>query len=148
MAQDPVEIVKAFQPPLGFDLTSILQRDAPPALVEDAMAGFSGYLTPDFVCVFHGPSDGERPGVMGLREVWLDWLEPWDSYRTLQHKFIEIGDNRVVVLARDSGRREGMNEEVELHGIAIYTVRDGRIARAEYFAQLEDGLEAAGLQRK
>lgn len=146
MSEADVNVVKSFQPPLGFDLFSILQKNAPPAVVEEAMAGFRPFLTPDFVCVYHGSGDGERRGAMGLREVWLEWLEPWESYRTLQSKFIDLHDGRVVVLARDSARREGSEEDVQVHGIAIYTVRDGRIARAEYFARLEDGFAAAGLK--
>ena len=41
------------------------------------------FFTPDFECVFVREDVGRatHQGLDGLRSAWLDWLEPWESYR-------------------------------------------------------------------
>jgi ketosteroid isomerase-like protein len=144
--QTVVDVVREFQPPPGVDIVRLFRRDAEAGEVEALLARLSQFLTDDFVCVFNGVSSGERRGAAGLREVWLDWLGPWDSYRVSDKEFEDLGDGRVLVLVHDFGRRRGTDGEVPLHGAALYTVRDDRIARAEYFAQREDAYAALGLE--
>ena len=84
------------------------------------------------------------PGLEGLRRNWLDWLEPWATYRSSIDELIDAGD-RVVLLLRDHGRREGMEEEVELIGASVCTIREGKLARWEDYPDRADALEAAGL---
>ena len=144
MSAENVELVRSFQPPPEVDVAQLFQRDGDAAAIAAAEARFEPLLTDDFVCAFHALGQGERRGIAGLREVWLDWMEPWESYHALSHEFIDLGD-RVLVLVRDVGRRRGMSDEIELNGSAIYTVRDGKIARAEYFARREDAFAAAGI---
>src|SRR5689334_24755258 len=50
-------------------------------------------------------------GLEGLRAAWLDWLEPWESYRVEVEDVIDAGDD-AVVLVRDFGRRAGVTAEV------------------------------------
>jgi ketosteroid isomerase-like protein len=83
-------------------------------------------------------------GLQGYRDAWLDWLEPWESYRTEAEKVIDAGDD-VLVLVRDHGRRAGMQAEVSMNAAAIWTVRDGKIVRATFFSDQERALEAVGL---
>jgi ketosteroid isomerase-like protein len=52
---------------------------------------------------------------------------------------------RVVVLVRDYGKREADAPEVELRGAAIWTVRGGRIVRAESHADRAEALASVGL---
>jgi hypothetical protein len=42
-------------------------------------------------------------GLRGWRDLWLEWLEPWESYRTEVQRVIDAGD-RVFGNARDFGR--------------------------------------------
>jgi len=79
-----------------------------------------------------------------LRACWLDWLAPWASYRTEIAELIDVGE-RVVVLVRDYGKREADAPEVELRGAAIWTVRGGRIVRAESYADRAEALASVGL---
>ncbi len=87
---------------------------------------------------------GARPGVRGLWQSWIDWLAPWESYRTEIEELIPAGD-RVLALVRDFGRRRDMDTEVEMLGSAVWTVREGRIARAEFFTDRARAFETAGL---
>jgi ketosteroid isomerase-like protein len=85
-------------------------------------------------------------GLDGFREMWIDWLEPWVTYHVQVEEMIEVGDS-VVVLVRDRGRRHGMDAEIELISGSVWTFRDGRIARVEFYANREDLREATGLRR-
>lgn len=47
---------------------------------------------------------------------------------------------------RDLGRREGSTQEVELLGAAVWTIRNGKIVRAEFYPDRAEALEAVGLE--
>src|SRR6478672_4346766 len=143
MSAENVEIVRAFQPSPDTDLTRLFRRDANPGVVQAWLDALARFVTADFVVVFHVLGPGERRGVSGLRDVWLDWLGPWESYRVGSKEYVDLGE-RVMVLVHDYGRRHGMAEEVKLEGGAIYDVRDGKISRAEYFTKRSDAYAAAG----
>jgi ketosteroid isomerase-like protein len=108
----------------------------------DAAAPF---LDPDveFVLGAFGPYTYEDPS--GLRGSWLDWLEPWVTYRTEIDQVIDAGD-RVVVLVHDFGRREADAPEVDVIGANIWTFRDGKVTRIEFFPDRTVALEVAGLR--
>lgn len=139
MSDADVELVRNLQAPPEADLRDVFFRgdDDGAAAAAEALAGL---FTDDFVCVFHGLSSDERPGVLGLRGAWLDWLEPWETYRAEIDEVRDAGDGRVLVFSRDFGKRRDLASEVELKGSAIWTVRDGRIARAEFFTERADAL--------
>lgn len=145
MSLENVEIVRQIQPDPEVDLTELFVRGGDEAEAEAALElAAAGGFTDDFVCILHALSEEPRPGVLGLRESWLDWLEPWESYRVETGTLIDAGD-RVLVLGRDFGRRPGMESEVELLASAVWTLRDGKIARAEFFTNRGDAYAAAGL---
>ena len=81
-----------------------------------------------------------------MRKNWLDWLEPWATYRTTIDELIDAREH-VVVLFRDRGRRVDMETEVEIIGATIWTIRGGKVARIKHYSDRADALEAAGLSR-
>jgi ketosteroid isomerase-like protein len=91
-----------------------------------------------------GAEPARYTGLDGLRTGWLDWMEPWASYRSNVEELIDLGDS-VVVLVRDYGRRDPDAPEIEQIGGAIWTVRDGKIARVEFYARRDEALAGAGL---
>lgn len=145
MSQQDVELVRALLAPFE-------QGDLIPMWRDDAI--FAGLLeatgdrfTPDFECVFVR-DDIKRStydGVEGLRAAWLDWLEPWASYHAGVEEVVDAGGGRVVVLTRDHARPKGASAEVDFLGAPIWTVRDGKIARIEFYFNRAEGLAAAGL---
>ena len=84
-------------------------------------------------------------GLEGLRALWLDWLDPWESYRVEVEDVIDAGDD-AVVLVRDFGRRAGMTAEVSVVGGAVWTLRDGRVARVAFYLNRGEALKAVGLE--
>ncbi|MBA3327680.1 MAG: nuclear transport factor 2 family protein [Solirubrobacterales bacterium] len=142
MSQENVEIVRGMQPPPDFDLVGMFDENASTSILLDAVA-------PSFHSDVEAVGklsigDVRGSGMEGLKAVWREWLQPWESYRSEVEDVIDI-DDRVVVLVRDFGRRKGMTAEVALVGAAIWTLRDGKVARVEFFADRAVALEAVGL---
>ena len=111
-----------------------------------------GALAPFFHedCEILGPSaitggqSEPRTGLEALRALWLDWLDPWESYRVEIDDVIDAGEH-VVTLTRSYGRRAGMDLEVSILAGTVWTVRDGKIARVTFCARQSEALEAVGL---
>ena len=139
MSQENVELIKALYPPPDADLVALFRND------RSFAQGISVLLTDDFESVAVFPAETRtHAGPEGFRKTWLDWLEPWATYRSSIDELIDVG-NRVVLLLRDYGRRKGMDAEVELIGASICTFREGKIARWEDYIDRAQALEAAGL---
>ena len=101
---------------------------------------------PDFEVLFVR-SDLERGtyrGFEGLRSALLDWLEPWESYRSEIEELVDLGD-RVAVLVRDYGRRKGMEREVDFRGVSVYVFRGEKISRIEFHFDRAEGMASIGL---
>jgi ketosteroid isomerase-like protein len=144
MSQQNVELIVSLQPPQDVDIARMF-RDG--ATVEALATTLAPILHPDFEAVVLGPLRGETTysGFAGLRELWLDWLSPWEAYRTELEEARDLGD-RVLLLVRDFGRRQGSTREIVLNGAAVWTFRDGKIARAEFHGDRTTALEAVGLE--
>jgi ketosteroid isomerase-like protein len=139
MSQDNVALVRGLQPSPHDDLAALVRDEAQ---VFEALAPF---VHDDFIVGGDvGGAYDEGQGLAELKTAWADWLEPWETYRVEIDDAIDLGDD-VVVLTRDYGRRAGMDMEVSVLGAAIWTVREGKIARIRFFTDRAAGLRAAGL---
>jgi ketosteroid isomerase-like protein len=128
------------------DIAPIFRDDAINAAMQAALADM---LTPDFECDFVRDDVGRvtYPGVDGLRSAWLDWLLPWESYHAVVEDVIDAGGGRVVVLTRDHACPTGAKAETHFEGAPVWTVRDGKVARIEFYWNRAEGLAAAGLSQ-
>jgi ketosteroid isomerase-like protein len=145
MSREDVELVRRILEPFeDADVTAIFRDDAASAAMTAAV---SAVFAKDFECMFIRADVGRATysGLDGLRAGFLDWQSPWASYRTEIEDFIDAGEGRVVVLTRDYARREGMEAEVYFSGAPVWTVRDGKVARIEFYWNRAEGLAAAGL---
>jgi len=143
MSASNVELVVNVHPAPDVDMAELFRSDDMWSALADAVAPF---FNPNFECVPPGVPGTERTytGLDGLRAAWLGWMEPWLTYRTEIKQALDAGD-RVLVLVHDYGRREGVSEEVRVDGSGVWTVSDGKIARAEFFAHRSEAFKAAGL---
>jgi ketosteroid isomerase-like protein len=146
MSQENVELVTRLQPAPDVDIAELFRSDDMWSALADALAPL---FHPDFESVAPGVPGTEKVhvGLGGLRAAWLEWMEPWLTYRADLEQVRDAGD-RVLVLAHDYGRREGSTEEVKIDGSAVWTVSDGKIARAEFFALRSEAFKAAGLTER
>jgi ketosteroid isomerase-like protein len=142
MSQENVELVRQLQPGREVDLARALRDDD---IAQALLESIAPFVHADFESVGRTALQGvSGTGLDGLREVWLDWLKPWESYRVEVEDVIDAGD-QAVVLIRDFGRQRGSAAEVSILGAAVWTVREGKIARAEFYADRTEALEAVGL---
>jgi ketosteroid isomerase-like protein len=142
MSQENVELVRRLQPSRDTDLVALFRDDATAAALMEALSPF---FHADFEATTVAIAPGQRirfAGLDGLRAAWLDWLEPWERYRTEVEDVIDAGDE---VVARDRGRRAGMTVEVSVVGASVWTVRDGKFAKAAFYVNRSEALEAVGL---
>jgi hypothetical protein len=150
---EDVELVRRLQPGPEVDIAAMFRDDATAGLMLEAFTPLfhpdcqiGGDMGTDIVDVAGAGGSGDLPhaGLERLRAAWLQWLEPWATYRTQIEDVIDTGDH-VVVLAWDFARLEHGGPEVSLKGASVWTMRDGKVARAEFYSNREEGLRAAGL---
>jgi limonene-1,2-epoxide hydrolase len=138
----PADLVRALLPSPEFDLARVVRdEEAFRATVEAT----GGAIDPEIESV--APWLGEERcyhGIDGFRNMWLDWLEPWATYHVQVEGIVEDGD-RVLVLIRDRGRPHDSDAEVELVAGSVWTVRDGKLARVEFYASRAELFEATGI---
>ena len=85
----------------------------------------------------HGP-DGLRAGMAGI-------LEAFEDLRFDYERIVDL-DDRVVAIGTFLGRGRGSGMELPPAPFAVVvTLRDGKMARYEWFASPEDALQAAGV---
>jgi ketosteroid isomerase-like protein len=90
------------------------------------------------------PESGEYRGLEGLARWQADWESSWESWRWDPEEFIEAGDRVVAVLrVHARGRKSGV--DVEREDGAVWTLREGRCVRLDYYGSRAQALEAAGL---
>lgn len=83
-------------------------------------------------------------GVDGMASAWREVLQVWDQFRTGPiEKLIETED-QIVVLSRLIARGKHSGVEVDAPRGALFTFREGKIARL-LLADREGVLKAAGL---
>ena len=143
MSLENVELVRLLQPGPDGDLVAVARDDAVQATWVQAVAPV---FHPGVESVIH-VIDAEsvtHVGLDGLRSAWLEWLGPWVSYRSDLDQLIDAGD-RVVALVRDYERRAPDDPEVEMIAAAVWTLRDGKVARVEFYADRAAALKAVGL---
>jgi ketosteroid isomerase-like protein len=144
VSQENVELVRSLQPAPDVDIAQLVRDDNINARWVEAV---TSVFHPDFECVMMLRIEGPATyaGLDGLRDAWLDWTAPWAAYRTEIEQLIDAGD-RVVVLVREFGRRVGGAYEVAFPAATVWSVRDGKVVRAEFFPDRARALEAAGLR--
>jgi len=91
----------------------------------------------DFEPVYHGHE--------GVRTFWRTWFAAWETVAFEYEEFIDAGDQVLSILSqRMRGRTSGV--ELEWNSYAqVWTIRDGKVIRVEFFANRDEALEATGL---
>lgn len=92
----------------------------------------------------HGPIHGRD----ALRVYAHDWLDTFDDFRQDPVEQIDAGGDKVIVVFRISGRAKVSGVETDLTYAALYTFRDGKIARGREYWTRAEALEAAGLSEQ
>ena len=91
------------------------------------------------------PPYAVEPGIRRGRASFRVVRETYEDFSLAVERYVDAGDEDVVVLARytASGRGSGVRVEGE-HGY-VWTVRDGLAVRFQWFQSHREALAAAGL---
>ena len=108
-------------------------------IAQDVKATFSGFEA------FLGKQTTLRGGDEFL-EFRAAWMEPYDEFSYEPVRIIDAGGNRVVVTLHQRGKPHGSDSWVEMDYGMVYTVEEGLISRADFYATPGQALEAAGLR--
>ena len=95
-----------------------------------------------------GPSPGRWKGVAAAGEGFRVWTSAWDGFRIEAHEYHALDGERVLVLARFSGRGKRSGLELgETHTTVaqLFHVRDGKVTRFVTYFDHDRALTDLGL---
>ena len=90
---------------------------------------------------------GTRRGLPAFTRAVEKLFESWEFWRGEPEQFRAVGDH-VVVVVQYRARGRGSGVEVEARESALWTLRDGKAIRYEWFHGPTDALEAVGLSEQ
>jgi ketosteroid isomerase-like protein len=96
-----------------------------------------------------GPAPGHSMGVASAADLWRNFLNAWEGYRSEAIEYRELDDERVLVLVRRSGRgkRSGVAlEQIASEGAVLYHVRDGKVTKEVVYFDRDRALADLGLE--
>lgn len=109
--------------------------------------GFAGLLDAEIEWV-NPPGaveGGTRRGIQSFTAAARSVSDTFEGSRVDFDEFIDAGD-RVVVLGTLRGRGRGSGVDVERRQGYVWTIRDGKAVRFEWFPEQQQALDAAGLR--
>jgi ketosteroid isomerase-like protein len=102
-------------------------------------------LDPDIEIYDHDiPDAGAYRGPDGFRAWMAHWGEAWESFSIEPGEYLDAGD-KVVQVVRLSARGKGSGVPLERLDGMVWTLRDGKAVRLDYFGSRNEALEAVGL---
>jgi len=80
----------------------------------------------------------------GLRRFFREWHDAWENIDYDFDELVDAGGDYVVSLVTRRGRGRASGAEVELPLALLWTLRDTKAARVEWFPSRNEALEAVG----
>ncbi|HEY4428206.1 MAG TPA: nuclear transport factor 2 family protein [Solirubrobacteraceae bacterium] len=118
------------------------------ALNRDGVEGFLAYCDPavEWITPPDWPEDRVLHGHNGVRRAIALFGEQFDSFRVDMEKVVDVDDDRVVVLLRQSGRIKGSPHMLEQPLGVATEFRDGKATRFQVYFSWDEALKAVGLE--
>jgi ketosteroid isomerase-like protein len=137
MSQQNIDLVRGL-----FDAAERMDKQA----LLDALPGvIAEVCDPDIEWIEPGRVDARiYRGHAGVLESWVRWLDQWEEYHLVAERFIDCGDE-VLVIFSERGRGASSGAEVAARNFMVITVRDGKILRYREFYDEGAAYEAAGI---
>jgi ketosteroid isomerase-like protein len=82
-------------------------------------------------------------GHEGIRSWFREWYEAWGDGEAEVLELIDVGEHVISILNyRGRGRASGIPVEIARMA-GVWTIREGKVVRAEWFGSREEALDAA-----
>jgi ketosteroid isomerase-like protein len=127
MSEENVQVVRSF-----YDAWARDQLPGPIELMDPEV---------EYVNPAGAVEPGIRRGLAAFGRAVEQTFEAWDTWQMEPEEFKAVGD-QVAVVVRYRARGRGSGVEVEGRESALWTLRDGRVARYAWFHEPTDALEA------
>jgi len=96
--------------------------------------------------VVDGPEPSRWNGLAGMAEGWRDWLRAWEDFRAEPEKYIDLGNERILVLVRNSGRGRVSGLELEQRSAAnLFELHDAMVIRLVIYLERHHDFADLGL---
>jgi ketosteroid isomerase-like protein len=92
------------------------------------------------------PESGVYRGLDAVRRYFGQFTESFDEFVFDTEDFIDLGEDRVLILFRLRTRGSGSGATVEARPGWIYTIGGGKVVRIETYLDRGEALAAAGLR--
>lgn len=88
---------------------------------------------------------GEMNGIEAACRYVQDWPDMFDDFTSEIEDVCDVGGDQVIAVIHNAGRAKRSGVPTELRYAALYTIRDGRIARVREYATRAEALKAVAL---
>jgi ketosteroid isomerase-like protein len=115
--------------------------------VYPAIIGFIGLLDPDIV--WDSPDfldQGTYHGREGVARFLSHIPETWSNFRVIGEEFIDVSEDKVLVLSRLKGNARIGGAPFEQEVAHVWTLHDGKVVHMRIYRDRAAALEAVGLQ--
>lgn len=97
-----------------------------------------------------GPTPGHWTGLSACAEAWRDLLGAWEDMHSDAEDYLELDNERILVLAHFSGHGKKSGLDLEQitgsgRGAGLFHVRDGKVTRHVVYLDRERALADLGL---
>jgi ketosteroid isomerase-like protein len=104
---------------------------------------------PEIEYVFaDGPTPGRWTGLAGMAEGMREFLSAWKDFRSKAEEYIELDEERVLVLTRYSGRGKASGVEIgemRAKGANVFHLRAGNVTQRIIYFDRDRALADLGL---
>jgi ketosteroid isomerase-like protein len=92
------------------------------------------------------PDGAVHHGLRALVDVSRTWRETWERYDIKAEEVLDVGDDRVAVVLRETGEGKGGGVAVTNRWGVVATVRARKIVHTMVYPTPEEVFEAVGLR--
>jgi ketosteroid isomerase-like protein len=104
------------------------------------------FMHPDVVYDARERPDGRLwRGRDQIREAMRDWSDVWNDWEVEAERYVDAGDDRVLILWRERGRGKGSGIALEQTGANLVTIADRHIVHMRLYVDQRAALRAVGL---
>jgi ketosteroid isomerase-like protein len=116
-------------------------------LGDDPLSAFA-FCDPDIEWDGTNLPDGKiARGIDAIVDHTMRWAEMWDDWKMEPQRFVDAGDDQVILIFRETGRSESGIQMDERHA-ELYTLRDGKVVYRKGFSDPDEAFEAAGVTER